>query len=148
MKCPYCSSEDNKVIDSRSARKGTAIRRRRECNQCDHRFTTYEHIMEFPMKVVKSDGNREEFDSSKLEKSIQVACNKRPVPTQKIEEMTLAIEKEIEKRSEAEVEAEVIGNLVMKKLKKLDEIAYIRYASVYKKFKDLNEFRDQIQKIE
>lgn len=148
MKCPYCGSKQNKVIDSRSAQQDTSIRRRRECNDCKRRFTTYEHVMGFPLKVIKSDGTREDFDRSKLEKSIQIASNKRPIPASKIEEMVLQIENEIENYGKSEVEAKRIGELVMENLRELDEVAYIRYASVYKKFKDLNEFRNQINKFD
>lgn len=148
MKCPYCGSQDNKVIDSRSAQKERSIRRRRECNECNRRFTTYEHVMGFPLKVIKSDGTREDFDRSKLEKSIQIACNKRPLPADKTEKMVLRIETEIENRDGSEVKANLIGELVMQELRELDDVAYIRYASVYKKFRDLNEFRNQINKFE
>ncbi|MCF7885663.1 MAG: transcriptional regulator NrdR [Candidatus Marinimicrobia bacterium] len=148
MKCPYCGSSDNKVIDSRSAQKDKAIRRRRECNACNRRFTTYEHVMGFPLKVIKSDDTRENFDRSKLERSIQIACNKRPIPAAKIEHLVLQIENDIENYGKSEVEAKRIGELVMKGLRQLDEVAYIRYASVYKKFKDLNEFRNQINKFD
>ncbi|HMA61872.1 MAG TPA: transcriptional regulator NrdR [bacterium] len=148
MKCPYCGSQDNKVIDSRSAQKDRSIRRRRECNNCNRRFTTYEHVMGFPLKVIKSDGTREDFDRSKLEKSIQIACNKRPIPADKIEKMVLRIETEIENKDGSEVKANLIGELVMQELRDLDDVAYIRYASVYKKFRDLNEFRNQINKFD
>jgi len=147
MKCPYCGAKENKVIDSRSAQQDTSIRRRRECGNCKRRFTTYEHVMGFPLKVIKSDGTREDFDRSKLERSIQIASNKRPIPASEIENMVLEIENEIENYGQSEVKAKRIGKLVMKGLRKLDEVAYIRYASVYKKFKDLNEFRNQINKF-
>ena len=147
MKCPYCGSQKNKVIDSRSAQQDTSIRRRRECDECKRRFTTYEHVMGFPLKVIKSDGTREDFDRSKLERSIHIASNKRPIPASKIENLVLQIENKIEEYGRSEVESKRIGKLVMEGLKRLDEVAYIRYASVYKKFKDLNEFRNQINKF-
>jgi transcriptional repressor NrdR len=148
MKCPYCSARKNKVIDSRSAQNDTSIRRRRECTNCNRRFTTYEHVMGFPLKVIKSDGTRENFDRAKLERSIQIACNKRPIPADKIENLVLQIENEVESYGNSEVESKMIGELVMEGLRKLDEVAYIRFASVYKKFKDLNEFRNQINKFD
>ncbi len=147
MKCPYCTSTETKVIDSRAAQNGSAIRRRRECIDCKHRFTTYEHIVEFPLVVIKNDGSREEFDRSKLKHSIKIACNKRPVASERIESVIMDIEKEIEENSGAEIPSSTIGELVMRHLKNLDEVAYIRFASVYKKFKDLNEFRDQINRL-
>lgn len=147
MICPYCSSTDIKVIDSRSAQKGKAIRRRRECNECHHRFTTYEHVIETPVSVIKSDGSREEFDRTKLERSLKIACNKRKISSDIIEHIIKNIVSAVEDQGSTEVESTYIGELVMGYLKKYDEVAYIRFASVYKKFKDLNEFRDQIEHI-
>lgn len=147
MKCPYCDSTESKVIDSRNAQKNNVIRRRRECIDCGHRFTTYEYIVELPLMIKKNDGRREEYDRGKLEKSIKIACNKRPIPAEKIELIVIDIEREIEEAGGGEVRSSYIGELVMKQLKNLDEVAYIRFASVYKRFKDLGEFRDQIEKI-
>lgn len=147
MKCPFCSSRDIKVIDSRSAQKGKAIRRRRECLDCHHRFTTYEHVIETPVSVIKTDGNREEFDRTKLERSLKIACNKRKISSDTIEHIIKNIVTKVEDKGTTEVASSFIGEQVMDYLKKYDDVAYIRYASVYKKFKDLNEFRDQIEHI-
>ncbi len=147
MKCPFCNSVETKVVDSRAAQKNNAIRRRRECLDCGHRFTTYEYVVEYPLTIIKNDGRREEYDRRKLLNSLKIACNKRPVPADKLESIAVDIEKEIEELSGAEVASNYIGELVMKYLKELDDVAYIRFASVYKKFKDLDEFKDQIDKI-
>jgi len=145
MKCPFCSSDEIKVIDSRSAQKGKAIRRRRECLECHHRFTTYEHVIETPVSVIKSDGGREEFDRTKLERSLKIACNKRKISSDIIEHIIKNIVSQVEDLGNTEVESSFIGELVMQYLKKYDDVAYIRYASVYKKFQDIDEFRDQIE---
>ncbi len=147
MKCPFCSSTDIKVIDSRAAQKGKAIRRRRECFDCKHRFTTYEHVIETPVSVIKNDGSREEFDRTKLERSLKIAVNKRKISSDTIESIIKDIVSEVEDVGSTEVQSSFIGELVMNSLKAHDDVAYIRYASVYKKFKDLNEFRDQIENI-
>ncbi|MCD6441716.1 MAG: transcriptional repressor NrdR [Candidatus Marinimicrobia bacterium] len=147
MKCPFCSSSETKVVDSRAAQKNNAIRRRRECLDCGHRFTTYEYVVEYPLTIIKNDGRREEYDRQKLLHSLKIACNKRPVPADKLESIVIDIEKEIEELSGGEVASNYIGEMVIKYLKELDEIAYIRFASVYKKFKDLDEFRNQIDKL-
>ncbi len=145
MKCPFCSSTDIKVVDSRSAQKGKSIRRRRECSDCHHRFTTYEHVIETPVSVIKNDGSREEFDRTKLERSLKIACNKRKISSDIIEHIIKNIVSKVEDVGSTEVKSSFIGELVMEYLKKYDDVAYIRYASVYKKFKDINEFRDQIE---
>ncbi|HCK98841.1 MAG TPA: transcriptional regulator NrdR [Candidatus Marinimicrobia bacterium] len=147
MKCPFCNSNETKVVDSRAAQKNNAIRRRRECLDCGHRFTTYEYVVEYPLTIIKNDGRREEYDRQKLLHSLKIACNKRPIPADKLESIVIDIEKEIEELSGGEVSSNYIGELVIKYLKELDEIAYIRFASVYKKFKDLDEFRNQIDKL-
>lgn len=147
MKCPFCDSSETKVVDSRSAQKNNAIRRRRECLDCGHRFTTYEYVVEYPLTIIKNDGRREEYDRQKLLNSLKIACNKRPVPVDKLESVVIDIEKEIEELSGGEVASNFIGELVIKYLRELDEVAYIRFASVYKKFKDLDEFKDQIDKL-
>jgi len=147
MKCPFCDSNDTKVVDSRSAQKNNAIRRRRECLDCGHRFTTYEYVVEYPLTIIKNDGRREEYHRRKLFNSLKIACNKRPVPVDKLESVVIDIEKEIEELSGGEIASNVIGELVIKYLKELDEVAYIRFASVYKKFKDLDEFKDQIERM-
>ena len=147
MKCPNCFSTDIKVIDSRSAQKGKSIRRRRECIECHQRFTTYEHVIETPVSVVKVDGTREEFDRTKLERSLKIACNKRRISSDIIEHIIKNIVSKVEEKGNTEVDSSYIGELVMADLRKYDEVAYIRFASVYKKFKDLDEFREQIDHI-
>ncbi|PIS27936.1 MAG: transcriptional regulator NrdR [Candidatus Marinimicrobia bacterium CG08_land_8_20_14_0_20_45_22] len=147
MKCPFCSSQESKVVDSRTAQKSNAIRRRRECLSCGHRFTTYEYVVEYPLTVIKNDGRREEYSRAKLLNSIKIACNKRSIPTTKIEAVVIEIEKEIEELAGGEISSSRIGELVMNNLKALDEVAYIRFASVYKKFKDLDEFVDHIESL-
>lgn len=147
MRCPYCGSSETRVVDSRPAQKSNAIRRRRECEDCGKRFTTYEYVVEYPLMVIKNDGRREEYNRDKLLKSIKIACNKRPISSDKIESIVMDIEKEIEEKSVGEIPSSLIGELVMKYLRNLDEVAYIRFASVYKKFRDLDEFRNQIEKL-
>lgn len=147
MRCPFCNSQENKVIDSRTAQKNNAIRRRRECIDCGHRFTTYEYVVEYPLQIVKNDGRREEYDRTKLFNSVKIACNKRPVPREKLEALVMDIEKSLEEVSGGEVKSALIGELVMKKLQELDEVAYIRFASVYKQFKDIGEFKDHIARM-
>lgn len=147
MKCPFCNSNETKVVDSRTAQKESTIRRRRECIDCGHRFTTYEYVVEYPLQIIKNDGRREEYDRSKLTKSVKIACNKRPIPPEKIESIVMDIEKEIEELSVGELSSSTIGELVMKYLRQLDEVAYIRFASVYRKFKDLSEFRSEIDEL-
>ncbi len=147
MKCPFCSSTETKVVDSRTAQKSNAIRRRRECLDCRQRFTTYEYIVEHPLVIIKNDGRREEYSREKLYNSVKIACNKRPIPVDKIDSIVMDVEKELEEVSGAEVISHFVGELVIKHLKDVDEIAYIRFASVYKKFKDLDEFMSQIENI-
>ena len=136
MKCPSCSQEDSKVVDSRSIHGGDSIRRRRECNECKYRYTTYEYILANPVKVIKKSGDREEYDRSKLEMSFNIACKKRPIPEEKISNI-----------SNIEIEANQIGELVMEQLKEIDKIAFIRFASVYRQFKDIGEFQAQIEDL-
>ncbi|MFA4837996.1 MAG: transcriptional regulator NrdR [Candidatus Neomarinimicrobiota bacterium] len=147
MKCPFCSSSESKVVDSRTAQKNNAIRRRRECLDCGHRFTTYEYVMEYPLTVIKNDGRREEYSRAKLLNSMKIACNKRSIPMTKIEAVVMDIEKEIEELAGGEIPSSRIGELVMKNLKDLDEVSYIRFASVYKKFKGLDEFVNHIESL-
>ena len=145
MKCPSCSKEDSKVVDSRSIYKGDSIRRRRECNECKYRYTTYEYILANPVKVIKKSGDREEYDRSKLEKSFSIACKKRPIPEEKILQSIQNIEEKISNISIIEIEANRIGELVMDELKEIDKVAFIRFASVYREFKDIGEFQTQIE---
>ncbi len=145
MRCPKCASPDTSVIDSRAADGGNSIRRRRECAKCEFRFTTYERIDTPNFVVVKKDGMREPFSREKLEKSLWVACQKRPVRRDQVDLILNAIEEEL--RGEKEVDSRKIGNLVMKALKQLDDVAYIRYASVYREFKDVVSFQKELQRL-
>ncbi|MDP6570464.1 MAG: transcriptional regulator NrdR [Candidatus Marinimicrobia bacterium] len=149
MKCPDCSYEDSKVVDSRSIHQGISIRRRRECTRpgCGYRYTTYEYILANPVKVIKKSGVREEYDREKLEKSFHIACKKRPVPEDNIQQAIHSIEEKISNISNVEIDASRIGELVMDELKKIDGVAFIRYASVYRQFKDVGEFKAQIEDL-
>lgn len=147
MKCPFCAHADDKVVDSRTIKDGNLIRRRRECLECTKRFTTYERIEEIPLMVVKNDGRREPFDRSKTVIGILKACEKRPVGVEDIEDMVDRVEKNISNSVEKEVSSEKIGALVMEELKNTDEIAYVRFASVYRQFKDINEFMDVLKTL-
>ena len=147
MKCPNCNKEDSKVVDSRSIHGGGSIRRRRECNKCEYRYTTYEYILANPVKVIKKSGDREEYDRSKLEKSFNIACKKRPIPEEKIQQAINNIEEKISNISIIEIKANQIGELVMEELKNIDKIAFIRFASVYRQFKDIGEFQAQIEDL-
>ena len=147
MKCLKCESEDSKVVDSRSTQQGTSIRRRRECNKCLFRFTTYEYILTNPVMVIKKSGDRVEYDRKKLEKSFHVACNKRPVSGNKILIAIQNIEEKISNISNIEIEAQQVGELVMEELKNIDKVAFIRFASVYREFKDIGEFQAQIEDL-
>ena len=147
MKCPYCSCEDSKVIDSRPTDEGERIRRRRECTKCGKRFTTYEIIETVPMMVVKKDGTRESFDRSKLFNGLLRACEKRPVPVEEIEKTVTDIESQLQNSLEKEVTSQKIGELAMQSLKDIDEVAYVRFASVYRQFKDVSTFIDEVSKL-
>tara|TARA_B100000700_G_scaffold326574_1_gene438527 strand:+ start:354 stop:803 length:450 start_codon:yes stop_codon:yes gene_type:complete len=148
MFCSNCNHLDSKVIDSRTIQTGNCIRRRRECLNCSFRFTTYEYIANTPIKVVKKNGSREEFDRQKLQHSFDVACNKRPVSEEMILDSIKNIEERISSLSNVEVYSSEIGELVMEELKKIDKIAFVRYASVYRDFKDIGEFKIQISDLE
>ena len=147
MKCPYCNAQDTKVIDSRPADDNSSIRRRRQCEKCGKRFTTYEKLETMPLMVIKKDRSRETYDRSKIESGIIHSCHKRPVSTQQINAMIDEIENQIFNMEEKEVPTYAIGELVMGKLKDLDEVAYVRFASVYREFKDVNTFIDEIGKL-
>ena len=147
MKCPSCSIEDSKVVDSRSIQGGESIRRRRECNACNFRYTTYEYVLKNPVKVIKKSGEREEYDRAKLEKSFSIACEKRPIPEENIQQAINRIEEKISNISNIEIEAYQIGSLVMEELKEIDKVAFIRFASVYREFKDIGEFQAQIEDL-
>ena len=145
MKCPNCNKKYSKVVDSRSIHSGISIRRRRECNECEYRYTTYEYILANPVKVIKKTGDREEYDRAKLEKSFNIACKKRPIPEENILQAIHSIEEKISNISNIEIEARRIGELVMDELKEIDKVAFIRFASVYREFKDIGEFQAQIE---
>ena len=147
MKCPYCNEADTKVIDSRPADDNSSIRRRRQCERCGKRFTTYEKLETMPLMVIKKDNSRETYDRSKIEAGIIHSCHKRPVSPQQINSMIDEIENQIFNMEEKEVETTVIGELVMRKLKQLDEVAYVRFASVYREFKDVNTFMEELGKL-
>ena len=147
MRCPKCGHGDDRVIDSRTSRDGKTIRRRRECLKCAHRFTTYEEIEKENLRVVKRDGRHEEFDRHKLLSGLKKACEKRPVSTEQIEELASEIIEELEDKYDREAPSPVIGEKVMARLRKLDEVAYVRFASVYRQFRDVNEFVSEIQKM-
>jgi transcriptional repressor NrdR len=147
MKCPFCGHEEDKVVDSRAAQDGRAVRRRRECLKCKERFTTYEYIENVTLTVIKSDERREPYDRSKLIEGIRLACNKRPVSIKKIEAIVDEIESRLYELSRSEVTSKLIGELVMEKLRETDEIAYVRFASVYRKFQDKTEFLNELKKM-
>lgn len=147
MRCPYCGYQDSKVLDSRPADEGNAIRRRRECIECSRRFTTYEKVDEIPLVVVKKEGRREVFDRNKVLGGIIKACEKRPISMNQMEQIADDIEKELKNRMENEVGSEQIGEMLMDSLRDLDEVAYVRFASVYRQFKDVNSFMDELDKL-
>lgn len=148
MRCPYCSHGEDKVVDSRSSKEGRAVRRRRECLRCGQRFTTYEYIENVSLTIIKNDQRREPYDRQKLMQGIVAACKKRPVSLKKIESIVDYIENQIEKTGKMEIPSSEIGKLVMMELYQLDEVAYVRFASVYRKFKDISEFISEVKEIE
>lgn len=147
MKCPYCGFIDSKVIDSRPADEGTTIRRRRECLGCRKRFTTYEVMERMPLVVIKRDGSRQSFDKIKLINGMVRACEKRPISMAELDQIADDIEQELRGRLESEVQSERIGEMVMDRIKDLDEVAYVRFASVYRSFKDINTFMEELTKL-
>jgi transcriptional repressor NrdR len=147
MKCPFCGHEEDKVVDSRSAQDGRAVRRRRECLKCSERFTTYEYIENVELSVIKSDQRRQPYDRQKLLNGIRLACNKRPVPAKKIEAIVDEIESKLHELSKSEVTSKYIGELIMEKLRAVDEVAYVRFASVYRQFRDKTEFFAELKKL-
>lgn len=147
MKCPYCSHADTRVIDSRPAEDGNSIRRRRSCDECGKRFTTYEKVETIPLIIIKKDDTREQYNRGKIESGVLRACYKRPVPTDEIQKTVERIETKIFSLEEKEIPSHVVGEIVMEELKKLDEVAYVRFASVYREFKDVNTFMSEIKKI-
>lgn len=145
MKCPYCEKKDTRVIDTREV--GEGVRRRRECKSCQQRFTTYERVARTSLLVAKRDGRREPFDSEKLLKGILRACAKRPIPTETLEQMVRDIEKELYELGRAEIESEIIGRIVMRRLRELDDVAYVRFASVYRRFQDVDSLAEEIEEF-
>ena len=147
MKCPFCGHENTRVIDSRPAEDNNSIRRRRVCDECDKRFTTYEKVETIPLIVIKKDNNREVYDRTKIENGVLRACHKRPISADQIKHLVDEVETEIFNREEKEIPSRVIGELVMNKLKDLDAVAYVRFASVYREFKDINTFMDELKSV-
>ena len=147
MKCPYCSNPDTRVVDSRPAEDGAAIRHRRSCDACGKRFTTYEKVETIPLIIIKKDNTREQYNRRKIENGIIRACYKRPVPAEEIERMADKIETMVFSLEEKEISSSVVGEMVMDGLKDLDEVAYVRFGSVYREFKDVNTFMDELKKI-
>ena len=145
MRCPKCSADDDRVIDSRSVRGGSAIRRRRVCNACEQRFTTYEEILKAGLRVIKRDGRREDFDRRKLTAGIERACEKRPIGEREIEGLVDAIITEVEAEYEREVPSTILGRKVMERLERIDEVAYVRFASVYRRFRDVSQFLSEVE---
>ena len=148
MKCPYCNHEDSRVVDSRSVKDGSLIRRRRECEKCKRRFTTYEYIEKIPLMVIKNDGRREPYNREKLKMGLITACKKRPVRMDEIDSLILAVEKEIDRLNNSEVPSNKLGEFVVKQLKKIDPVAYVRFASVYYRFEAVSEFEKQIKELD
>lgn len=147
MKCPYCNHPDTRVIDSRPAEDGSSIRRRRSCDVCGKRFTTYEKVETIPLIIIKKDNNREQYNRRKIENGVLQACYKRPVSAEGIQQAIDRIETKIFNLEEKEIPSSTVGELVMEELKDLDEVAYVRFASVYREFKDVNTFMDELKKI-
>lgn len=147
MKCPFCSSENTRVIDSRPADDNNSIRRRRMCDECGKRFTTYEKVETIPLIVIKKDNNREQYDRSKIEAGVLRACHKRPISANDINKLIDEVETEIFAREEKEIPSDEIGEIVMDKIKDLDDVAYVRFASVYREFKDVNTFMSEVKKM-
>ncbi len=147
MRCPFCGNQETKVLDSRQVEEGLAVRRRRECDQCNRRFTTYEKYDEIPLIVVKKDGRREPFDRTKIFSGMLKACEKRPIPIDLLEASASDIEKNLRNKMEREITSKEIGELIMDRLAAIDEVAYIRFASVYRQFKDLNRFVQELNEL-
>ena len=147
MKCPYCGYKESKVVDSRPAEEGSSIRRRRECLSCARRFTTYETVESLPIVVIKKDGSRQSFDRQKVLRGMIRACEKRPVALAELERIADEIEQELQNSMEREIRTEVIGEKVMERLRKVDQVAYVRFASVYRQFKDIDTFMAELNKL-
>ncbi len=147
MRCPYCGHAESRVVDSREVREGREIRRRRECAACGRRFTTYERVDEVPAAVIKRDGRRETFDREKLLNGLLKACEKRAVPRRELHAIADAVEAEMATREDREMSSEAIGNMVIEKLRDLDQVAYVRFASVYRRFEDVNQFMEELRRL-
>ena len=147
MKCPFCGQTKDRVVDSRESRDGLAVRRRRECLNCSRRFTSYEQIEDISYLVIKSDGTREEFDRRKLLTGLNKACEKRPVPAKRLDEIVDLVEQELHEREDREIATEEIGTIVMKSLHELDQVAYVRFASVYREFEDIDAFMNELKNL-
>ncbi len=147
MKCPYCKSNNDKVIDSRTSGDAYVVRRRRECLECGKRFTTYEKVEETPLRVIKKDDSRDAFDRRKIVKGVMKACEKRSITTDRIEEMVNKIESQLYEMFDKEVSSKFIGRMVMDELREIDQVAYVRFASVYREFKDINQFLDELKPL-
>lgn len=147
MKCPYCNKDNTRVIDSRPADENNSIRRRRQCDECNRRFTTYEKVETIPLVVIKKDNNREPYDRSKIEAGVFRSCHKRPISVDQITALVDEVETQIFNREDKEIPSHVIGEIVMDKLKDLDPVAYVRFASVYREFKDVNTFMEELKKF-
>ena len=147
MKCPFCGELKDRVVDSRESRDGLAVRRRRECLSCSRRFTSYEEIEDIPYMVAKNDGSREVFDRKKLLAGLHRACQKRPITALQLQEIVEAVEQKLHEQEDREISTRAIGALIMRRLKKLDQVAYVRFASVYRKFEDVDAFMEELQKL-
>ncbi len=147
MDCPYCGNKDHSVVDSRSSEEGKAVRRRRECVKCKRRFTTYEYVEESRLMVIKKDGRREPFTRVKILNGVMTACEKRPITTDRVERLVNEVERQMQRKFEKEVHARDIGEAIMSKLHRLDEVAYVRFASVYRQFKDVSQFMKEIKHL-
>lgn len=147
MRCPFCLHDDSKVLDSRSTEEGASIRRRRECTECGKRFTTYERLEDIPLMVIKKDGRREMFQRGKIINGILRACEKRPISSEQVECLVDSVEKQVRSELDREISSQHIGQLVMERLRDLDEVAYVRFASVYRQFKDINRFMDELKNL-
>lgn len=147
MNCPYCGFKEDRVVDSRATAERSAIRRRRECQKCGQRFTTYEYIEDVSLMAIKKDGRRQAFDRKKILSGIMKACEKRPISLDKMEEMVTAVERAVQKKSDREVSTRLIGELIMERLKLIDDVAYVRFASVYRQFQDVSEFMKALSEI-
>ena len=147
MKCPYCNYNEDKVVDSRETAEGMAVRRRRECINCGKRFTTYEYVERTPLMVIKKDGRREPFNRQKILTGLLSACEKRPISMERLEKLVTDVENDLQKKFDQEVESRYVGEIVMERLAELDDVAYVRFASVYRQFKDINQFMRELREI-